>query len=86
MDNTQLIQQMAATILEAIKKGVDSEGLYDRTFKGIIERKVGPATYELKYNGQTLTAHSSLSLSVGDVVMVCAPQNNWNDLFVVTRR
>lgn len=86
MDNTQLVQQIASTILESIKKGIDTEGKYDRSFKAIVERKVGAAKYEINYGGQTMTAHSSLLLTAGDIVMVCAPQNNWNELYIVTKR
>lgn len=82
-ENKQAVDSMVDTILNAIKKAVDKECHYDKTFTATITKQLDTTKYELFYNGITYTCHSSLPLKGGYLVRVCAPCNNWNDLFVV---
>ena len=85
MSNAELIQQMAETITETIKKALNTEGQYDRTYTASVIEKIGSNKYIVEYNGGRHTATSQIQLSVGNIVYVCAPCNNDSALFVVMK-
>lgn len=79
---TEVLQKLA----QAIKSMVQNElkyAKYDRTFKAIISKKISSVKYEINYQNRIYTATTSRECNVGDIVRVCAPQNNWNDLFIL---
>ena len=79
------IQEMATTIIDTIRRGINQWGKFDRTFTGVVKKKVGGQKYLVNWMGNEYTVVSSIALSTGDTVRVCAPQNNWSDLFVVIK-
>jgi len=54
----------------------------DRTFKAKIIEKVSNNKYKILYKNRYYTARCHAELSVGDIVYVCAPENNWSELFI----
>lgn len=56
---------------------------FDKTFKAQVVSKVSQNKCKVKYKGKEYTAYCRETLSIGQVVWVCAPQNNWSDLFVI---
>ena len=85
VSNSEIIQRMAEVITEMVKKALDSEGRYDKTYTAIVIEKVAPNKYTVEYNGGQHTARSQISLSSGDLVMVCAPCSDDSALFVVAK-
>ena len=49
-----------------------------------VKRQLPDGRYEVLYRGNYYAASSSFQLTAGQIVRVCAPQNNWNDLFILT--
>lgn len=82
MDYNQLIYGIVEHIKEAIDTRI-AQANVDRTFKAIIVGKVSNGKYEIQYQRKKYTVSANKSYSVGDVVRVCAPCNDWSDLFVV---
>ena len=84
MNYNTIIENMANNILSQIKKAIDSDCPYDKTFLSTVIDKDGSGNAAVFINGRNYTAKcGNLSVSKGDTVFVCAPQNNWNDLFIV---
>ena len=76
---------MAEVITDTIRKALDTEGRYDRTYTASVIAKIGGNKYTVLYNGGEHNATSHISLNAGDVVMVCAPCNDDSALFVVAK-
>ena len=80
----QVVKEMTRSILETIKKSIDNKSYSDKTFKCQITGKVKDK-YQILYCGNTYKVSSSIACEIGDYVRVCAPCNNWNDLFIVCK-
>ena len=83
MNYTELIQQMAETILTKVKQSLE-EVKCDKTITATVDAVLSPTKVRILYNGMTYTAQTGIGCSANDKVRVCAPSNNWNDLFVTT--
>ena len=81
-DYMPFIQEFMENILSAMDRMISSSK-FDRTFKAIVAGKVDDGKYKILYNGKEYTVSSSIVLQVNQIVYVCAPCNNWSDLFVV---
>lgn len=81
----EVILNMAQTIVDTIKQGVDQWGKFDKQFKAVVKKKVGGSRYIVTNMDHEYTVYSPTALTEGDIVRVCAPQNNWTDLFVVMK-
>lgn len=57
---------------------------YDKTFKAQVIGKASEGKYRIRYKGKEYTASCQASLSSEQIVRVCAPQNDWSDLFIVS--
>ena len=66
---------------EVIKKVTDAN--FDKTFKAKVIGKVSEGKYQIFYRGQKHVAASTTALSTNQIVRVCAPQNNWDELFIL---
>jgi len=80
-DYSNAIKQMTQSLVEAFGKKDKS----DKTFTAKVTVVYGTKCKVL-YSGNTYTVSSSIPCSVGDMVRVCAPCNNWQDLFVVENK
>lgn len=80
----QVVKEMTNSILKIVKKSIDTKSYSDKTFKCRITDKIKDK-YQVLYCGNTYTVSSSIPCEVGDYVRVCAPCNNWNDLFIVCK-
>lgn len=54
----------------------------DRTFKARITEKVCDGKYTIIYQNRCYTARCPAELTAGETVYVCAPDNNWSELFI----
>ena len=83
MDYTTLWNEFARALFVQVKRQIERAG-YDRTFKAQVKSRLPDGRYEVLYRGNYYAASSSFQLTAGQIVRVCAPQNNWNDLFILT--
>lgn len=83
-DYVKIVQEVVGSCLESITKFINKAPC-DKTFKCRITQKISNRHYKVLYCGDTLTVTSSILCNVGDYVWVCAPCNNWNELFVVSK-
>lgn len=78
------IDIMVSSILKNIKKAINGEGKYDKTFTAnVVSVLNGEGKCGIVYNGSHYTASTTIVVKELDMVRVCAPMNNWGDLFVV---
>lgn len=80
-----VINQMTQVILENIKIALEKNVYCDRTFKGMVVKILDQTTYVVMNCGKNYTVSSSITYNIGDYVRVCAPCNNWDDLFIVCK-
>lgn len=80
-------------VLKIISKAVadffnakTSELPYDKTFTAKITSPDAQGVCQIIYNGKQHKAYSSISCNIGDFVRVCAPNNNWQELFIVENK
>lgn len=83
-NNLQLVQDITKTILDSVRKAIDN-AKFDRSFTAqvVLKESDKKNTYTVLYNGMYLSASSAYDCVVGDIVRVCAPRNNWKELFIV---
>ena len=56
---------------------------FDKTFNAIVEGKNEDYTYTIKLNEKTYENVPSLvNVEINDIVKICIPQNNYNQLFI----
>lgn len=82
LEDLQIVQNVTKTILNQVKKAID-KAPFDKTFTATVAQSISTRKYTVLYNGKFLNVYSVYECAVGDVVRVCAPQNDWNKLFVV---
>lgn len=81
-DYSEIIKAQIAAIRGAIEQAI-SKAAYDKTFKAVVLGKTAGGKYLVQYRNCRYTAFSSAELKENSVVYVCAPQNNWSELFVI---
>lgn len=84
-DHLDIVKGMVDSILQSIEEAIN-KGRFDKTFTTSIIGKVSDNKAMVNYNGVTYTVNSTIEFNLGDIVRVCAPQNNFNDLFIVENK
>lgn len=79
---TDVTKEIIESILSGVKDGIEELSNGDKTFKARIVELTSPAKCKVLYNGVNYTVISNVYCEVGDLVRVCAPCNNWNELYV----
>lgn len=83
MDYNELIEHVAKSIVTETKK-IIGKAPYDKTFKAKIIRQISATKYCILYKGREYTAKAKdfFYKPVGSIVWVCAPENNWKELYI----
>ncbi|GLC79195.1 hypothetical protein [Lacrimispora brassicae] len=55
---------------------------YDKTFRAKVISQESTGKYKILYKNVEYTAKCDGRLNAGDLVWVCAPRNDWNELYV----
>lgn len=55
---------------------------YDRTFRAKITSQISADKYKILYKNKEYPASCDIKTKIGDMVWVCAPENNWNRLYI----
>lgn len=85
--NKEAVDSIVNTVLSVVSKAIEKYGKYDRTFTAnVIDVLSSQNKCIVMYNGTFYTASTTVTVSRGDLVRVCVPCNNWNDIFVVENR
>lgn len=79
----EIIKSIVSSLRENIKMLIN-KSKFDRTFKAIVIGNIKGNKYQVLYKGEKYTVTSDVTLVTDQIVRVCAPQNNWSELFVVT--
>ena len=81
-----MIQEMAKEITSRIYGMIKSKSFSDKTFTARVTENVTHSKCRVLYCGNNYTVSTSLPCCVDDFVRVCAPCNNWRELFVVENK
>lgn len=82
MENyTEIFKNVISMVQEMISKSIN-KAAYDKTFRAIVINKLANNRYEIEYKGNRYSARCKIPLDSGSIVTVCAPQNNWNELYI----
>lgn len=84
MNYTELIKQLSANIIEAVKNLI-KKAEYDQSYKAKITEVVSSKKVKILLNGRTHAATTGTSYEVGDIVWVCVQRNNWDNIYVVCK-
>ena len=79
---TKLADKVTVQIYEMIKKNERS----DKTFTARVTEIISAYKIRVQYCGSSYTVSTTIPCSVDDFVRVCAPCNNWRELFVVENK
>lgn len=82
LGDLQIVQDITKTILNQVKKAID-KAPFDKTFTATIAQEISSRQYTVFYAGKFINVYSVYECELGDVVRVCAPQNDWTKCFVV---
>lgn len=55
---------------------------YDKTFRAKIVDQISTNKYTILYKNKGYPASCGWNVKIGDAVWVCAPRNNWNELYI----
>lgn len=81
VDINSIYQKLAEEISYVADKK-DKEIKRDFTFGAQVTGVTDKGKYEIQYKGKTYSARCDIPLSSGAWVNVCAPQNNWSELYI----
>ena len=56
---------------------------FDKTFRAKVIGQESTGKYKVLYKSKEYTVRCDRELLAPNMVWVCAPQNNWNELFIV---
>ena len=82
IDYTEIIKNIVSSLKENFKLLLKNAN-FDKTFKAKIVENISGNKYKILYKGKYYTAISENELPIDKIVKVCAPQNNWSELFIV---
>lgn len=84
MDYTKIGQIITKAIVDSTEY-ILSKGKFDKTFTAVVIKNIESKKYSVRHNGIEYTAKGPEGITEGSFVKVCAPQNDWSDLFIVYR-
>ena len=77
------ITTLTESVLTTVKQLLRKEA-FDKTFRARITAPPENGSCRIEYQGAVYPARCSAPLKAGDYAYVCAPQNNWSELFVIS--
>lgn len=86
MDTAEMVQAMCQSILDKCYKMIKKEVGADKTFTAKVIEITNVNKCRILYCGVTYTVSTTVPVEVGNIVRVCAPSNNWLDLFVIENK
>ena len=79
----RVINEISSAITDYLDNYLARKAKFDKTFSATVVEKVSDNKYEVFYRGKKFMLSYNGTLSINQSVRVCAPQNNWNELFIV---
>lgn len=81
--NIQDVYKKMAEDINYLLTNITDTLKYDKTFRAKVINQVSTGKYKVLYKNKEYTVRCDKELLVPDMVWVCAPQNNWDELFIV---
>lgn len=81
----EIIKNIVSSLKDNFKILIERAN-FDRTFKAKIIGKISDNRYQILYRGHKYSVTSEAEVYTDQIVRVCAPQNNWSELFVVSSK
>lgn len=81
MDYTEIMQNISKTIISSVDSLL-KDARFDKTFRAQVIESLGNKKYKVRYRGIEYIAKCDSNIEINTWVYVCAPQNNWNELFI----
>lgn len=82
MNYNELWNDFSSSLFAHVKNLI-KKAPYDKTFKAKVLGKISDDKYLILYKNIKYTASSNGAVNTGDIVHVCAPGNNWSELFIL---
>ena len=86
MNFQELITKITKSILDNITPYLQDTLKRDKTFKAKVTEVIKDGKVKILYSGKIHTASTTLPCELNDMVRVCVPNGNWQDLYVVENR
>lgn len=86
MNYQELITKITKSILDNITPYLQDTLKRDKTFKAKVTEIIKDGKVKILYSGKVHTASTTLPCELNDMVRVCVPSGNWQDLYVVENR
>lgn len=86
MNYQELITKITKSILDNITPYLQDTLKRDKTFKAKVTEIIKDGKVKVLYSGKIHTASTTLPCELNDMVRVCVPSGNWQDLYVVENR
>ncbi|MEY8338480.1 hypothetical protein AALB16_10735 [Lachnospiraceae bacterium 62-35] len=82
MNYNELWNEISNSLFTHVKNLIN-KAPYDKTFKAKVLKKLSDKKYQILYKNAKYTAKYHGLVNTGETVHVCAPKNNWNELFIL---
>ncbi|MEY8338478.1 pyocin knob domain-containing protein [Lachnospiraceae bacterium 62-35] len=82
MNYNELWNEISNSLFTHVKNLI-SRAPYDKTFNAKVLKKLSDRKYQILYKNARYTARYNGLVNIGDIVHVCAPKNNWSELFIL---
>lgn len=86
ISNIDAIQTMTESILSKMKQLAEQKVNCDKTITAKVTEVVAPGKCRILYSGNTYTVSTTIPVKPGDIVRVCAPCNNWKELYITENK
>lgn len=84
------MSEISNIILEAIEEAIEKYLLnmhFDKTIRGKIVKNISKDLYSVLINGneyEVCTSNKDMELKINEDVWITIPQNNWNNIFILS--
>ncbi|MEY8338481.1 hypothetical protein AALB16_10740 [Lachnospiraceae bacterium 62-35] len=82
MNYNELWNEISNSLFTHVKHLIN-RAPYDKTFKAKVLKKLSDGKYQILYKNARYTARYHGLVIPGETVHVCAPKNNWSELFIL---
>lgn len=82
MNYNELWNEISNSLFTHVKNLIN-KAPYDKTFKAKVLKKLSDGKYQILYKNARYTTRCNGLVNIGDTVHVCAPKNNWSELFIL---
>lgn len=82
----EVVNDMANKIIAQVFSMIQAKSYSDKTFTAKVTEVISADKVRVQYCGSLYTASTTIPCSPEHIVRVCAPCNNWRELFIIENR